>query len=73
MLFRRKSKAPSAPLFDPETEEAVIRSSICTGELTAGFRNRETGRFREYLLIRDEDDRRAFLSACGLEDCRIIY
>ena len=31
--------------FDPETQYAVIRSSICTGEKVAGFRNKKNGHF----------------------------
>ncbi|MGN0314543.1 MAG: aspartate dehydrogenase [Fusicatenibacter sp.] len=39
----------------------MIRSSICTGEKVAGFKNLETGKFEEIMVIRDEKDYRSFL------------
>ena len=73
MSFFRKSKTPPPSLYDPAAEEPVIRSSICTGERTAGFRSLSTGHFREYELIRDESDYRAFCKRCGVESCKTIY
>lgn len=73
MSLFRKSKTPPPPLYDPAVEEPVIRSSICTGERTAGFRNLSTGRFREYELIRDEDELQAFCKRCGVASCKTIY
>lgn len=71
-LFRKK-KEQEQPLYDPALEEPVIRNSICTGERTAGFRNRTTGHFREYELIREESELKAFCARCGVESCRTIY
>ena len=59
--------------FDPETQEAVIRSSICTGEKTAGFLNRTDGRFTEIMLIRTAADEKRFREICGQEHVRTIY
>ena len=54
--------------------EPVIRSSICTGEKVAGFREKETGRFREVCLIRTPDDLDAFRRRYGVEgDIPTIY
>lgn len=76
MLFGRKKKEEvKKPRFDAEKEEPVLLSSICTGEKTAGFRDRETGHFRAVCLIRDEKDFQKFRKEYGVEDTelRTIY
>ncbi len=55
-LFRKKDKNPLPSPFPPEQYEPVIRSSICTGEMTACMRNRESGKLTEIMLIRSPDD-----------------
>ena len=62
-LFRKKAKAKT---FDAERYAPVIRSSICTGEKTAGFRDRQTGAFREVMLIRTDADLAAFRKQYGI-------
>ncbi len=52
--------------FDREKEYPVIRSSICTGEQVAGFKEKATGRFREVLCIRSTKDRELFLETYGI-------
>ncbi len=47
-LTKKKQTIP----FDPETQEPVIRASICTGERTAGFADKQTGRFHSPDRIR---------------------
>lgn len=42
--------------YDPETQTPVIRSSICTGEKVAGFRDKKSGHFSEVMLIRSDKD-----------------
>ena len=62
-IFRRKKK----PLpYDRENLRPVIRASICTGEQTAGFRHRTTGRFSEVMLIRTDRDLEEFLELYGI-------
>ena len=75
MLFpwRKQRKAP-AEAYDKELLEPVIRSSICTGEKVAGFREKETGRFREVILIRSATDLESFKTKYGIEgEIRTIY
>ena len=76
-LFSFKSgkrvKTPERPAFDPETEEAAVRCSICTGEQVAGFRSKSTGHFREIMLIRPPDDLEEFKRSCGVESCKKIF
>ena len=59
--------------FDPETQTAVIRSSICTGEKVAGFRNKTDGHFTEVMLIRDPEDEKRFMEAYGLDSVKVEY
>ncbi len=59
--------------FDPETEEAVIRCSICTGEKAAGFRRKEDGHFTEVMLIRSSSDEKRFREIYGLDEIKTIY
>lgn len=72
MFFKRRKGAQPID-YDRENEEPVLRCSICTGEKTGGFRNLKTGRFREYMLIRDETEIREFCIRCGVEDIKKIY
>ena len=63
MFGRRK---PPVGEYDRKTLEPVIRCSICTGERVAGFRDRQTGAFREVMLIRNEQDLAAFCREYGV-------
>ena len=49
-------KREPAVTFDKTGKIPVIRASICTGEQVAGFKDRETGKFTEAMLIRGEQD-----------------
>ena len=52
--------------YDTEKLIPVIRSSICTGEKAAGFREKDTGKFREIMLIRNEADLEDFRRQYGI-------
>ena len=62
-LFNRKKKAPAAQAYKGTP---VIRCSICTGEQVAGFRNGETGRFEEVMLLRTPEDLEQFKQRYGI-------
>ncbi len=64
-LFHKKDRAAAA--YDPAELTPVIRSSICTGEKTAGFLENSTGKFREVTLIRDDRDLEKFRKQYGIE------
>ena len=63
-FFGRKTEkaAREAPKGTP-----VIRCSICTGEQVAGFRDPETGRIEEVMLLRTPADLEAFRAQYGIE------
>ena len=67
-LFRHRAKDPGpGARFDPERYTPVIRRSICTGERSAGFRDRTTGRTEEIMLIRDDRDLEEFRTQYGIQ------
>lgn len=70
MFFRKKQTLIE---FDPENEEAVIRSSICTGEKVAGFKNKKDGHFTEVMLINSQDDEKRFRETYGFDSVRVEY
>ena len=72
-LFGRKKAMEPAVHFDPETQYAVIRSSICTGEKVAGFKNKTNGHFTEVMLIRSPADEKEFKETYGVESLKTVY
>ena len=62
-LFHKKESHQS---YDAEKLTPVIRSSICTGEKAAGFREKDTGKFQEIMLIRNETDLEEFRRQYGI-------
>ena len=74
-IFKRQKPAQKDSPFSPEQYEPVIRSSICTGEMTACMRNRETGKLHELMIIRDSEDLNQFAKEIGVdpETIRTVY
>ena len=56
------------PKFDPEHYTPVIRSSICTGEKVAGFKDKNTGQIKEVMLISSDKDLQAFREKYHITD-----
>ena len=72
-LFGRKKSRETAVQFNPETQSAVIHSSICTGEKVAGFKNKTNGHFTEVMLIRSATDEKEFKETYGVESLKVEY
>lgn len=68
MLFGRKRKKCS---YDRENLKPVIRSSICTGEQVAGFKNIYTGKFSEVMLIRNGNELTEFLKEYDISEADV--
>lgn len=68
MLFKRKWEKRT---YDRENLKPVIRSSICTGEQVAGFKNIRTGKFSEVMLIRSDADLEEFLEIYSISAAEI--
>ncbi len=62
-----KRKRPNRISFDKTGKIPVIRSSICTGEKTAGFRDTASGKFEEVMLLRSDADLQEFLRLYGVD------
>lgn len=50
-----------------------MKCSICNGEQVAGFQDKQTGKFTEVMLIRDEDDLEAFKEKYGITEIKKVY
>ena len=70
MMFSRKKRQEISP-YDKSGKIPVIRSSICTGEQVAGFKDTVSGKFEELMLIRDGRDLSEFLSRYQVEESEI--
>ena len=57
-MFHKKVQKET---YDKQNQKPVIRSSICTGEKVVGFKDIQTGKFTEVMLIRDNRDMDLFL------------
>ena len=71
-IFRKRSVEDKIG-YDPETQYAVIRSSICTGEKVAGFKNKTDGHFTEVMLIKTPEDEKRFKEMYGLDSVKVEY
>lgn len=72
-LFGRKKARKTAVQFAPGTQYAVIRSSICTGEKVAVFKNKTDGHFTEVMLIRSAADEKEFKETYGVDSLKVEY
>ena len=70
MLFRKRKEPPIAD-YNKSGKTPVIRSSICTGEQVAGFKDPASGRFEGLMLIRDDRDFQEFLRRYQVEEADI--
>ena len=61
--------------YDPNTQQPAVRKSICTGEMTAGFIDRETGRFRDIMRLDGQKGLEAFCRSVGVsaDEIKTIY
>ena len=66
-MFGIKKKSDINIEYDSDKQYAVIRSSICTGEKVAGFKNYSDGHFTEVMLIKSSKDEEIFREIYHLE------
>ena len=66
MFFARKK--PAVIPFDPKTQSALLRISICTGEKTLQFQNNLTGNREEIACIHSDAEYQQLLRQYGLTD-----
>ncbi len=68
-----KRKKRTVPPYDKTGKIPVIRSSICSGEQVAGFKDTASGKFHEIMLIRDSRDLKEFLSQYQVAESEIQH
>lgn len=73
MFGRKKDNLKKLIEFDPDKQYAVIRSSICTGEKVAGFKNKDDGHFTEVMLIKSPSDEKIFRDTFNLTEIKTEY
>ena len=59
--------------FDPQTQQPAVRRSICTGEMTVGFIDRDTGKFRDIMRVDGQAGLEAFMKEIGVTEIKTIY
>ena len=72
-IFHRKKHLSVA--FDPLKEEPVVKKSICTGEATVGFVDKNTGHYRDIRKVTSPVEIEAFCEEVGIDPqtIRTIY
>lgn len=63
MLFKKKREIK---IYDRGSKVPVLKTSICTGEQVAGFRDIHNGRIEEIMLIRSRADLEEFKKLYGI-------
>ena len=64
-FFKRKTIVQA---YDKENKKPVIKSSICNGEMVAGFKDIHTGKTEEIMLIKNPADLENFKAMYGIEE-----
>lgn len=59
--------------YDEEKQYPVIKSSICTGEKVAGFRDKAGNGFIEVMVIHNDYEKELFRKAYNLKDIKNEY
>lgn len=67
-----KNKKDKKITYVMESLRPVIKCSICNGEQVAGFKNINTGKFEEVMLIRNDKDLEKFMTMYGISGTDVI-
>jgi hypothetical protein len=70
VMFGKKSEKR---VYDTTKLKPALHCSICTGEQVAGFKNLETGKFEDIMLIKSDKDLKAFKEMYGIEELEKDY
>ena len=66
MMFGKKKLEKRE--FDPTIYRPVLKCSNCTGEQVAGFKDKNTGKFEEVMLIINDKDLKLFMKTYKLRE-----
>lgn len=64
-LFKKKDVVLT---YDKENKKPIIKSSICNGEQVAGFKDVNTGKIEEVMLIKSQADFDKFKAMYGINE-----
>ena len=64
-LFKKKTIVKT---YDKDNQKPVIKASICNGEQIAGFKDINTGKIEEVMLIKSPADLDTFRKMYGIEE-----
>lgn len=62
-----KSKKQMKIDYDKTEKQPAVKSSICTGEMVAGFIDLKTQKFHDHMLIRNDAELELFCMSCGID------
>lgn len=71
-MFKKKASHTQYN-YDKETQKPILKCSICNGEQVAGFKNLQTGKFDEIMLVRSESDLQEFKERYGVGEITKEY
>jgi hypothetical protein len=71
-LFKKKTNIQKKT-YDHETQQPVLRCSICTGEQVAGFKDIQSGKFHDIMLIQNPQDLDAFMEMYDIKEITREY
>lgn len=63
-----KKKTAQTLTYDRASCKPILKCSICNGEQVAGFKDLQTGKFEEVMLIRCAEDLLSFRKLYGIEE-----
>lgn len=72
-MFGKKINIIPKVKYDPDIQSPVLKCSICSGEQVAGFKDKQSGKFTEVMLIRDKSDLEVFMKTYGLTEVAKEY
>lgn len=73
MIFGKRKAEETYDNYDKERQKPVLRCSICNGEQIAGFKDIQTGKFQEIMLIKNESDLDEFMKRYHLTEISKEY
>ena len=68
-LFQKKTRLS----YDPETQELAVRKSICTGEMTVGYIEKQSGKFHELMLVHSQREVDELCRRMGVSEIKTVY
>ncbi len=72
-MFGKKRHGKEYPEFDLSVWKPFVRCSICTGEQTVGFKNRETGEVEEIGVVKSPAELERLKKFYGVDEFEKIY